>query len=57
MGFDMRDLSITLATIEVGRVANIASLVEPDSTRLSDWDRSCKVFPFMAERLVEGHCT
>ena len=57
MGFDTEDRSVTWVTVEVGRVADIASLVEPDSIRLSDWDRSCKVLPFVVERLVEGHCT
>ena len=49
MGFDTGDWSITRATVEEERVADIAPLVESDSTRQPDWDRSCKVHPFMVD--------
>ena len=49
LGYDTEDWSITRATVEKERVADIASLVESDSTLLPDWDRSCKVHLFMAD--------
>ena len=48
-GFDTEDQSITRAAVKEARAADIASLVESDSTQLPDWDRSCKVHLFMAD--------
>ena len=56
-GFDTEDQATAQATVEEEWLAGIASPVVFDSTLLPGWDRSCMVRLFMAEQLIEGHCT